>query len=86
MLSDSLCENPFMVRLGSPRTEKKSQNSITYPLALSLVKGFLKVFTVWRSAASRIFMIELRATMFQTKFNSSNALNGLDVWNLWNSL
>ena len=39
------CKNPFMIRLGSPRTGDKLLNSRTYPLALSLVEGFLRVFT-----------------------------------------
>ena len=33
-----------MVRLRSPRTGNKVLNSRTYPLALSLVEGFLKLF------------------------------------------
>jgi hypothetical protein len=37
-------KTPLMVRLGSPRAEEKPQNSITYPVALSLVEGFLRVF------------------------------------------
>src|SRR5688572_3950315 len=38
-------KTPFMVRLGSPRTEDESLNSVTYPFALSLVEGLLRVFT-----------------------------------------
>jgi hypothetical protein len=40
-----LYETPFMVRLGSPRTEDKSLNFVPYPFALSFVEGLLKVFT-----------------------------------------
>ena len=51
--NDSRVKTLFMVRLGSPRTEQRSENSVGHPFAVSIacpehsrwVEGLLTVFT-----------------------------------------
>ena len=43
------CKNPFMVRLGSPRTGDKLLNSRTYPLAWLSRRVPKSFHTIWRA-------------------------------------